>query len=129
MTSIEMCSYLITKIEKYLPKRHYSYYVVYSGKSLEVTSKDVENSTRLYIRIITLGNNAYAVDMSNISLDPNMQHRGLFTNLMTDLMRTKKEPLKELWVSSVMTPQMHNACKKLRMNYCKDIGGYKWKKL
>lgn len=135
MTQQEICNYLINKISKYLPKRDYAYMPVYGGRSLEIVSKaslkedyqgDRIDETRFYIRIVLLGANRYAVDMSNITLDPSKRGKGLFRTIITDLKNSRKPGVCEIWVSSVLTSEMHRACRALGMDRCESISGYKY---
>lgn len=116
------CNAAIRAISNVLPKSKYEYRIVYSGKSIEILSKSDIEDTRIYIRVVTL-TNGYAIDLANIDLDPSIQHKGVFTSIVNNL--KKSRILTEIWVSSVLTPEMHNACKKLGMTPDSVIMGYK----
>lgn len=119
----KICELVIRTISKTLPKSRYSYMQVYNGKSIEILSKDESEYTRIYLRVIYI-NNRFALDIANISLDERIQRHGIFTKIVSDLKRSRS--LSEIWVSSVLTPEMHSACKKNNMIYSEPIEGYKF---
>ena len=113
---------LIRIISKSLDKEHYKYNILYSGRSLEIVSKSTSEYTRLYIRITYIGD-GFAVDISSIEFDDSLRHKGLFTKIVTDLKRSRT--IRELWVSSILTPEMWAACKKLGFRQAPEICGCK----
>ncbi len=126
MISIDMyketCQNVIDILRDILPGDTYEYNPVYSYRSLEVISTEISNMTRIYFRIVhTL--NGMAVDVSNIDLDPSIQRQGIFTSFVSKALEC--ENIDEIWVSSVLTPEMNAACKKLNMTVCEEICGYK----
>ena len=116
------CNSAIRQISKVLPKKNYRYYIPYRARAIEITSNDSSEETRVYLRIV-LTNGGCAVDISNIDLDEKIRHKGIFTSMINELKKSKS--LKEIWVSSVLTDEMHLACKKLNMQYNENIMGYK----
>lgn len=113
---------IIRAIKQILGNEHYVYQKVYSGKSILITSKYPENETRIYIRVVYT-DYGFAADISNITLNPDIQHKGIFTSIVNKLKNSKS--INQIWVSSVLTPAMHKACKKLHMRYDESIQGYK----
>lgn len=114
---------IIRCIEKVLPRSKYEYRVIYYGRSIEVLSKNRLEDTRLYIRVVNLGNRI-AVDLSNMDFDPKIQHKGKFTCIVDGLKHSRS--VKEIWVNSVLTTEMHNACRKCGMTYAEELMGYKY---
>lgn len=120
---LEMARYVARKIKKILKPSEYTYNIVYSGKSIEITSKDEMSSTRLYIRILDKCGE-YTVDFSNILIDESIRHTGIFTALINEFKGSRK--IYALEVSSVLTNEMAMACKKLGMRYVESIMGYRY---
>lgn len=127
MFSVEECkkasNSVVRLISEILTKSTFNFYLPYNGRSIEIVSKDPNNDTRLYIRIVYIGR-GFAVDLSNISFDKSMQHKGYFTAIVNKLKKSRS--ICEIWVSSVLTPEMHSACKKLNFTVSNDISGYKY---
>lgn len=115
---------VVRLISQILPKDAYNYFLPYSGRSIEIVSKNEYDDTRLYIRIIYIGGTRYGVDLSNINLATGMRHRGYFTQIVNKLKTSRS--ICEIWVSSVLTDEMHQACRKLGFKVADEIQGYKY---
>lgn len=110
---------IIRLMSKVLPKEHNEFRVQYSGRSVIVNGKDT--CTYIYIRV-TYTDHGFIADIANIDLDESIQHKGIFTSIINEL--SKSRSISGIWVSSVLTEEMHNACKKLNMQVNKRINGY-----
>lgn len=62
------------------------------------------------------------VDISNISLPKRFQRQGIFTNIMRGL--EEDVWVRRIYVSGVVTPEMHKACRKFKMKYDRDSYTY-----
>lgn len=113
---------VIRIISKILPKSKYKYIDSYNGRSITIRPKlDENDETYLYIRI-TYTERGFIADMTNIVLDISIQHKGIFSMIVKELQKSRS--INGIWVSSVITDEMHNACRKLGMHYTERISGY-----
>lgn len=121
---LKMAEYCCAKISRVLSRRKYKYLICYSGKSIEITSKSETEYTRLYCRVINAVDH-FELDISNIELDESIRHRGIFTAIVNEFRNSYK--IKYIIVSSVLTEEMHSACRKLGMQVDRSIQGYRLK--
>lgn len=121
---LKMAEYCCYKISRVLSKRKYRYLICYSGKSIEITSKSEAEYTRIYCRVINAEDH-FELDISNIELDKSIRHKGIFTAIVNEFRNSYK--IKQITVSSVLTEEMHSACRKLGMQVDERIQGYRLK--
>ncbi|MBO5389032.1 MAG: hypothetical protein J6A59_13065 [Lachnospiraceae bacterium] len=94
-------------------------YICYGGNALNIYN---ESGTRLYIRLIYEDKDKVAVDLANINIEETERRKGNLTKLINSLKGNKY--ISKIVISSVLSNEMHQFCKKNCMKYNKQLETY-----
>lgn len=94
-------------------------YICYGGNALNIYN---DSGTRLYIRLFYEGSGKVIVDLANINIEEAKRRKGNLTNLISSLIKNKN--ISKIVISSVITNEMHQFCKKHNMKYDKHLETY-----
>lgn len=94
-------------------------YIEYRGRAIKVSGK---YGTNLWIRVERMESDGLLVNISNVNLRPGIQRKGIFTEICMVL--TNKSYIKQLYIGSPSTYEIHRFAQKFRLEYDNNYARY-----